>query len=384
MMRRISVAAAVGATVLGLCVIPAQADIARNYRVVELPTLGGAYGRAVGINNRGLVHGWADLPGDSVRHAVVWTGRRPIDLGTLGGTNSAIVWPNKNTTGLIVGISETATPDPLHEDWSCAAFIPADGHTCRGFVWDGHRMRELPTLGGNNGFASGVNDHGDIVGWAETAKKDPTCTGNQQLQFRPVIYGPRPDQARALPLPSNDTSGAATAINDRGQVVGISGLCDQAVGRLTARHAVLWSHGRVRDLGNLGAAWWNTPMAINEHGTIVGFAGDPADIDGTVTHAFVWTRKDGMRPLLPPGTNSIAYGVNDRNQIVGAECDVTGTDCHGFLWQDGKTTLLDDVAAGYSGTLTVGADINDRGVIAGRATTASGRPPIVLVPDRRP
>jgi hypothetical protein len=35
----------------------------------------------------------------------------------------------------------------------------------------------------------------------------------------------------ALPLIAGDSSGATTAINDRGQAVGISGSCDQAVGR---------------------------------------------------------------------------------------------------------------------------------------------------------
>ena len=61
----------------------------------------------------------------------------------------------------------------------------------------------------------------------------------QVLQFLPVIYGPGVDEIRALPLISGDSSGAATAINDRGQAVGISGSCDQAVGRYTAAHAVL-------------------------------------------------------------------------------------------------------------------------------------------------
>ena len=46
----------------------------------------------------------------------------------------------------------------------------------------------------------------------------------------------------------------ATAINDRGQVVGISGTCDQAVGRFTAAHAVIWEEGGVRDIGDLGGA----------------------------------------------------------------------------------------------------------------------------------
>ena len=43
------------------------------------------------------------------------------------------------------------------------------------------------------------------------------------------------------------------AINDRGQAVGISGICDQAIGRYTAKHAVIWQKGGVTDIGNLGA-----------------------------------------------------------------------------------------------------------------------------------
>ena len=109
-----------------------------------------------------------------------------------------------------------------------------------------------------------------------------------------------PDQIQDLPLfPLCDTSGAATAINDNGQIVGISGICDQAVGRHTAKHAVLWENGNVIDLGNLGAQWWNTPTAINQHGDIVGFAGDPAFVEGDILHAFMWTREDGIRHLKP-------------------------------------------------------------------------------------
>ena len=36
-------------------------------------------------------------------------------------------------------------------------------------------MTGLPTLGGDNGFATGVNDRGQIVGWAEDNTHDPTC-----------------------------------------------------------------------------------------------------------------------------------------------------------------------------------------------------------------
>src|SRR5437773_10555405 len=101
--------------------------------------------------------------------------------------------------------------------------------------------------------------------------------------------GTGPNAIHELPLIAGDTSGAATAINDRDQVVGISGICDQAIGRYTAAHAVLWQDGTVTDIGNLGALWWNTPTAINHRGDIAGFDGDPAFPEGDVVHAFIWT-----------------------------------------------------------------------------------------------
>ena len=116
-------------------------------------------------------------------------------------------------------------------------------------------MRGLPNFpGGNNGFATGANNLGQVVGWAENGVHDPTCCCHQVLQFRPAVWtlGPT-DQIHELPLIPGDTSGAATAINDNGQIVGISGICDQAVGRHTAKHAVLWENGGVTDIGNLGA-----------------------------------------------------------------------------------------------------------------------------------
>src|SRR6266568_6243918 len=106
----------------------------------------------------------------------------------------------------------------------------------------------------------------------------PTVFLPPVLQFRPAVWElGSPDQIHDLPLIPGDTSGAATAINDNGQIVGISGICDQAVGRHTAKHAVLWENCTATDIyQDAPAPWWNTPTAINQRGDIVGFAGDPA------------------------------------------------------------------------------------------------------------
>src|SRR5205807_9811586 len=117
--------------------------------------------------------------------------------------------------------------------------------------------------------------------------------------------------------------GAATAINDRGQVVGISGICDRAVGRFSAAHAVLWEGGAVVDLGSLGGVAWNTPMAINQWGDVAGFSNVSASSGGAFNaHAFLWTKRDGIRDLgtLPGDAISQALGINGERQIAGISC----------------------------------------------------------------
>jgi len=184
-----------------------------------------------------------------------------------------------------------------------------------------------------------------------------------------------PDQIHDLPLIPGDTSGAATAINDNGQIVGISGICDQAVGRRTAKHAVLWENGTVTDIyPNPPAPWWNTPTAINQRGDLVGFAGDPAFVEGDVLHAFIWTREDGIRQLkplpnrTPKHVDSEAYGINEARQVVGVSCDADQVDCRAVIWDHGNTpTDLNDFKGSYSGFLALAKDINNKGEITGRA-----------------
>ncbi len=346
-----------------------------SYHVINLASLGGTASAGNSINNVGWVTGTSNLAGDTTTHASLWVFGFQRDLGTLGGPNSGVIWPVKNDRGVISGIAETADMDPLGEAWSCSAFFPSStGHTCRGFVWERGVMRALPTLGGGNGFATGTNNRGQTVGWAENTVHDPTCKPPQVLQFRAVIWGPRADQIQELPPLPGDTTTAATAINDRGQVVGISGICDNAVGRFSAAHAVMWQDGRVSDLGSLGGLAWNTSMAINERGDVVGFANlantsPPGHFNA---HAFLWTQSDGIRDLgtLPGDAKSQALGINERRQVVGLSCGAT---CRAFLWQDGVMTDLNTlVASGARDPLFYAGDIDDFGAITGQTLAAGG------------
>src|SRR6184192_596948 len=356
----------------------------QQYQVSTLPDFGGTSSGGNSINDQSWVAGYSRRP-DRNRHATLWRNSSLLDLGTLGGLNSSVTWNVKNTAGIIVGISQTLTPEPLGEWWSSFAFYSTPnniGFINLGFVWEQSLgpMRGLPNFpGGNNGFATGANNLRQVVGWAENDFEDPACVSPQVFQFRPAMWslGP-PDQIQDLPLIAGDSSGAATAINDNGQIVGISGICDQAVGRHTAKHAVLWENGGVTDIGNLGAPWWNTPTAINQHGDVVGFSGDPAFVEGNVLHAFIWTKDNGIKALkplrgrIPQHVDSEAYGINEAGQVVGVSCDADQVDCRAVIWDHGVyPTDLNDLKGSASAFLALAKDINNKGEITGRAVDPS-------------
>jgi probable HAF family extracellular repeat protein len=374
--------------------IPSAIMAQTSYSVVTLDGLGGTASGANSINNRGWASGSANRVGDSVSHAALWIkGTDVIDLGSLGGpdSNSAVAWPVKNNIGLIVGISDTADDNPLGEAFSCWPFFASGSPTrkiCRGFRWVNGVMTALPPFpGGYNSYATAANNRGQVVGWAENGVHDPSCdSAFQILQFRAAIWEPNGEMQELPPLPGDSTS-AATAINDQGQVVGISGACGVAVGDVSAAHAVLWENGVPTDIGNLGGTTWNTPTAINSHGTVVGFS-LPGDQNGTRNYeAFIWTRDGGLHSLgkLPGDIRSAAFGVNDRNQVVGLSRGGP-FGIRAFIWENGVLTDLNDLTLSGSPYLLYANDINDSGQLVGEAFDAdTGEAPAFLAtPVHRP
>jgi probable HAF family extracellular repeat protein len=375
-----------------------QSDGAFHYVTYNLGAFGGSSSSGNAINNLGWVFGNANLAGNQTTRAAVWIDGMKFDLGTLGGPNSVIDWPVHNDRGVISGFAQTAELDPLQESWSCAAFFPpTTNNVCAGFRWFEGTMTRLPTLGGTNGYGAGVNQRGEIVGWAENKVHDSTCVLPQVLQFEAVIWGPD-GKIRELPPLPEDQDGAATAINDRGDVVGISGTCDNAVGAYTAKHAVIWHDGVPLYIKTFGGKGWNTPADINNHGQVVGFADLPGDVvDGVLTPqpvGFIWSEAAGIQkiPPLPGDTNTIAYAINNRGQVVGQSFG--GPEgSRAFIWQNGKTYDLNSFLSSGSPLYLIYAEgINDRGEITGGAcvavegscATATLTPAFLAVPSWAP
>lgn len=384
MQPRILTCVAVVAAVLTLSISIATAQErtqTQRYYVFNLGDPGGgSLATAASINNIGWIAGEALQAGSENVHAELWVGA-PFDLGTLGGPNSVVAWPNKNNRGQITGVSETADVNPLNEAWSCAQanFLTITNHVCYGFLWEAGVMTALPPLsGGIDSYAASINNKGQVAGWAENGVHDQTCNNtspiNQVLQFEAVVWGPKLGQMTQLSPLGADPDSAATAISDKGQIVGISGLCANAAGSTSAEHAVLWENEFASpiDLGNFdGGLAWNTPTSLNNRGQVVGFGnqqGSPATSFNPI--AFFWDSAHGIQSLAPIGTDtqSWAWGINAHGQVVGQSFNLSTGAARAFLYEHGVLTDLNTlIQANSSLQLLLANDINDAGEVVGFA-----------------
>ena len=327
------------------------------------------FNMVMGLNNQGWAEnmdGFVNPPETSTSttiargRAVISIYGFNIDLGTLGGKNSWTNYGGINDRGEAVGFSETSVPDPDGEDM-CAFGTKL---TCRPFFWRHGDMMALPTLGGNNGQASAINNRGQIVGISETTVPDSGCPPSKPGRtISPVLW--EKGEVRALPTVAGDPDGFVQGINDRGQAVGSSGTCTNI-----ATHAVLWENDAAFQLPDLGRTG-SDAYAINDHGQIVGYV---SSLDGTTFFASIW-QNGGVTNLhtLPGDFAAFATGINNRGQVVGSTFDSTFSWSHGFIWQDNVMTDLNTLIPGDSNLFIIAAsNINERGQISGMATVMSG------------
>ena len=137
--------------------------------------------------------GFADVPGTALHHAVLFANGVTTDVGSLGGSSEATAL---NTAGTVVGHFDTS-----------------DGsHIFRAFAWRNGVMQDLGTLGGARSDALDVGPGDVAVGWAENGSGEP----------RAFLWrnGTMSDLNDLLPAGSGWQLDVATAINDRGAIVG--------------------------------------------------------------------------------------------------------------------------------------------------------------------
>lgn len=332
-----------------------------RYTFTDLGTLGGTFSQAFGVNDKGWVVGFATTEGDISLHAFLWRRGVMTDLGTLGGSDPRpySVAGAVNNRGEIAGFSETSTADPLGEDFCGDFFFHL---VCLPVVWKSGTMTPLPTLGGNNGVANGINNRGQVIGHTETARPDPTCDPPQVLNYQPVIW--EKEHVHKLPTIPGDPDGFVNTINDKGQAGGVTGACN-----LSSGHPVLWQNGKATDItvADLGFELAD----INNRGEGTGTAEDANGF-----HAFLW--KNGVVTILEPLPNFAAEthgnGINDKGQVEGQSCTAQGfPDCTVFIWQNGVMRDLNAIATPGSSLFALDTGkINARGQIVGFAVTDAG------------
>jgi probable HAF family extracellular repeat protein len=332
-----------------------------RYTVIDLGTLGGTYSLAGGLSNSGWVEGFSYLSDETNKRPFLWRNGVMADLGTLGGPNADAGY-RPSDRGNVGGASETGAVDPYAENF-CGYGTDL---ICLPIIWwnEIKKMTPLPTLGGNNGWAAGINDQNEVAGVAENTKKEPTCAGTSQVfQFKPVIWaGGQIHELRTFP---GDPVGMAWGINQAGHATGYSGNCT------TVFHALLWQGDRVTDLGNLGGTMNNEGVDINDQGQVAGYSDLAGDQTG---HAFLW-QKGVMTDLgtLPGDYGSSGDGINNEGQVVGGSWNEAQTIESAYIWQHGVMTDLNTLIPPDSPLYLVEATgtINDQGWIAGVATQIS-------------
>jgi probable HAF family extracellular repeat protein len=344
------------------------------YTVTDLGVLGaGTNSAGYDMNDIGWVAGSSNLIPGGPQHAFLWYGGDPLkDLGTLGGLNSAADGPN--WFGEAPVISEIAKRDPDGEDF-CGFGTRLQ---CRGAIWRYGKLTSLRGLpGGRNALSIGINNLGQVVGWAENGIRDSTCataTPGQAFRFEAVKWAPNGEIHELPPLRSKgDTVTFSFGINDRGQAVGSSGTCSTQglpPANTTGLHAVLWERdGSPRYLGTLGDAsntMFNAATSINDLGEVVGTS---QYVDGTI-HSFLWTRATGMQDIgtLPGAFATIAgccHTINNRGEVVGFSIDGNGSTA--FLWKDNVIRDLNTLIPADSPLHLLNTEsMNDAGEIVGQ------------------
>ena len=270
---------------------------------INLGTLGGYGGDALGINDLGEVVGLS-ITDRGWEHAFLWSKDRMIDLGTLSGYGRSNAH-DINNLGFVVGRSSTSDANTHAVLWE------------RDQQDENIRIIDLGTLGGLHSFANAINDKNQIVGTSNRIN-DSGSRGflweNGTMSELGTLGG---------------VESRAYDINNLGFIVGD---CETLSGE---QHACMWAHNKVVDLGTLGGDW-SIAFSINDFNQIAGVS----ETEEGYWHAFIWQGGEMQDLGTLGGNTSWALGINCDGNIVGFSTNSLGKQ-YGFIWSEGVMTGID-------------------------------------------
>jgi len=264
------------------------------------------------------------------------------DLGSLGGVECAAT--ALNDKGQVVGGADTARHGKGPENVTNV------------FVWQGGRMRAVPGLDGSHAYVDAVNRAGQMTG---AYSADPL-----KAKFASALFSPS-GKVRLLggfPATQHGYSlSKADGVNAKGQVVGISN-----------NQAFFWSQGRLRKLTPPAGYQASEAWSINDKGQAAGKA-DRAVGKAVRTHALFWESGGRVTDMgvLPGYADSVGKAINNKSQVVGWVGVTQGTPgrritfhYQAFLWQNGRMRGLGSIPRIPD---SKAAALNDKGQVVGNA-----------------
>jgi probable HAF family extracellular repeat protein len=261
---------------------PGHAFLWENGRMRDLGVLPGSdASEPVGINRYGQITGTTTYDLGPWR-AVIWQGGKMKGLGTLPGANDSQA-AAINDAGQIAGSSGGSA-----------------------FVWQNGRMRELGNLPGYSAqWVNGINDLGQIVGSARSPAQNALPVlwqkGEMRLFRLSTLWEPLAINDRGQVVLNFDNEwilwqggsvrhrgiGEAKALNEHGQV---------AIEDSDKTVPLIWQNGKTTRLPLLPGDEGGAALALNERNQIVGISGTlEPHTSGAVTdypwdcHIVLWT-----------------------------------------------------------------------------------------------
>ena len=287
-------------------------SVCAYYNVIDLGTLGGDSSCAYSVNDNGQIVGSADNSSNIERACLFGStgGGANKDLKTLGGSKSRALSINDNDQ--IVGWAYNGSDNQR----ACLFDTTGNGANIN--------VGKCPGAGEVSSLAHSINNGGQIVGAAVgcACRFDPIGDGNNTQ-----LLGVHPSTSIVLwiwpkweePTPNS----AALSINNSGQIAGL-----QDIAKPPPAGAGSYYRGACLFVNN--APWYNklsdnpsSARSINNNGQVVGdttIIVDPLPFY-SFKHAYLFdSTGDGNNIDL--GTlggcdNSMAYAINDSNQVVG-------------------------------------------------------------------